>query len=53
MPDTLDERVADLERLVLRQAERISALEERLDTAQRMLTTRMLREIRRPKDEAA
>ena len=53
MPDTLDERVADLEQLVLRQAEPISALEERLDTAHHILTTRMLREIKSPKDEVA
>ena len=53
MPETLDERVADLEQMVLRQAERITALEERLETAQRVLTTRMLRAVGTSKDEAA
>ena len=47
------EEVHHLEQMVLRQSERISALEERLETAQRMMTTRLLREIRMPKDEAA
>ena len=53
MHESLEERVADLEQLVLRQAERISALEERLVTAQRIVTTRMLRAVGMPKDEAA
>ena len=53
MPETLEERVADLERMVLRQVERISALEERLEIAQRMMTTRMLRAVGTAKAEAA
>ena len=53
MPDTINERLSDLEQLVLRQSERINALEERLEIAQRIVATRAFRELRRPKDEAA
>ena len=53
MLDTTEERRSDLERLVLRQAERIAALEERLELAQRLVTTRAVRELKRPKYEAA
>ena len=53
MPETLEERVADLEQMVLRQSEKMAALEDKLEIAQRVLTTRMLRAVGVPKDEAA
>ncbi len=53
MPDTLEDRVADLERLVLRQAEKLAALEERLDVAQQLATARIVRQFRSHEEEAA
>lgn len=53
MADTTEERLSDLEQLVLRQAERLNALEERLELAQRLVTSHAVRELRQPKDEAA
>lgn len=53
MPESIDERLSDLERLVLRQSERIAALEEQLDAAQRIAVSRAVRALRPPQDEAA
>lgn len=53
MAETIEERLEDLEQLVLRQAERIAALEERLEIAHRLIVTRAMRELRRSEDEAA
>lgn len=53
MSESLEERVQDLEQLVLRQNERIDMLEQRLETAMRLVMRTAAAQGRTPDDEAA
>ena len=53
MSESLEERVQDLEQLVLRQSERIDMLEQRLEAAMRLVMRTAAAQGRTPDDEAA
>lgn len=53
MSESLEERVQDLEQLVLRQGERIELLEARLEAVMRLAARTAAAQGRTPDDEAA
>ena len=53
MIETIEERLQDLERLVLKQSERIDALESQLETAQRIAALRVARAVGAADKDAA
>ncbi len=53
MAEKVEERLRDLEALVVRQAERIEALEDMVETLGRLSHRAALSWLRKPEDEAA